>query len=154
METEKIKFEFWFTSEYWNTPPKIDILIDDQTLGSYEVVDSQTYISFFHTLDFKKHTLKIKRYGKTDSESKQDNTGNWLTQSLVLTKLKIDDINIRSFLWHYSKFYPEYSKSYQNENSNLELEVVGELYFGHNGTWEYDFRSPFYKDVVSKVRNA
>ena len=148
METEKIKFEFWFTSEYWNNPPLFDIYINDKKINTYTASTPELYVSFTEQLDFVKHKLKIVRYGKTDSET--DSNGN--TQVLVLNKVKIDDINIQNLVWHYSKFYPDYSTSYASENLDLETEVTGEMFFGHNGTWEYCFTSPFYYDVVNKVR--
>lgn len=152
MGTEKIKFEFWFDTSYWNNPPSVQIYIDDNIMLNKLITFDNNYLSFDAVLEFGPHTLKLVRQGKTDDESKQTSDGSWATQSLILSQLKIDGIDVRNHLWHYSKFYPVYSQSYAAQNKNLETEITGELFFGHNGTWIYNFVSPFYSDVVQKVR--
>ena len=152
MESEKIKFEFIFISEYWNNPPYIDISIDGSISYSGFIEKKISKVVFYKSLDFRKHKLCISRKGKTDNETKILEDGTFKTQTLTLKTIKIDNINIRNLAWHYSMFYPEYSQSYRDENPNLTDAIQGELVFGHNGLWEYQFSSPHYYDVVNKVR--
>jgi len=152
METENIKFEFTFKSEYWNNPPFIEINIDDNKLFSGFIERHNEVLSLNAKLSFTNHELTIVRKGKTDAETKELKDGSYITQNLILEQLKIDNINLRNFLWHYSYFEPVYSESYASENNNLEKVIKGELFFGHNGKWTYCFQSPHYLDVVNKVR--
>ena len=146
--SELIKFEFVFSSTYWNTPPHIDILIGNKVHYSGHLHKNNSTIEFSTRLDFANHSLKIIRTGKTLKESRHVD-GEWETQSCSLERLTVDGINIRNILWSKSNFVPLYDSTQSGE-----AVVEGELIFGYNGTFALNFTSPFYQYVVDCVRGA
>ena len=146
--SELIKFQFVFSSTYWNTPPHIEIAIDNNVYHSGHLRHYKTPVVFTVPLTFADHTLQIKRTGKTVEESKQV-AGKWETQSCAIESITIDGINLRNILWSRSTFVPVYDSTQSGD-----AVVNGELIFGYNGTFNLDFTSPFYQYVVDCVRGA
>ena len=146
--SELIKFEFVFSSTYWNTPPHIEILIGNKVHYSGHLHKHNTTVEFSAHLDFTEHSLHILRTGKTLAESRHVD-GEWETQSCSLERLTVDGINIRNILWSKSTFVPVYDSTQDGE-----AVVEGELIFGYNGTFHLNFTSPFYQYVVDCVRGA
>ena len=146
--SELIKFEFVFSSTYWNTPPHIEILIGNKVHYSGHLHKHNTTVEFSAHLDFTEHSLHILRTGKTLAESRHVD-GEWETQSCSLERLTVDGINIRNILWSKSNFVPLYDSTQSGE-----AVVEGELIFGYNGTFALNFTSPFYQYVVDCVRGA
>ena len=139
MESEKIKFQFWFEPVYTLKPPYVEIYIDNDMKFSGTIEKNNPYVEFYSNLIFSNHQIKLSKTSDDDV-------------SLIINKLKIDDIDVRNIIWHKSVFKPNYNKDYSNENPNLEKEIKGELFFGHNGDWIFDFESPFYKFIVDHIR--
>lgn len=154
-EQEKIWFTFWFTSFYWDRPPHIKILIDDVLLHESDVVESSCKIELQTTLTFSPHRLTVIRGGKTPDQTRMLPDGSYETQYLTLDKLEIDRINVRNLIWHDSKYFPIYPEPWATEQRNagheVASEITGELFFGHNGTWQFDFASPFYQYLVDRI---
>lgn len=153
---ETICFDFWLEPQYWNTPPSIDIFIDNEKIDSV-IVDQTMHYSFTHRLSFGYHNLKIHRQGKTHNESRVNNQGGYDTQSLTITAIKIDNINVRNILWDQAEFVPDYPEPWATEQlalgQILEKKIKGEMILGHNGIWVFEFYSPFYQYIVDWVRN-
>lgn len=152
-DSESIKFEFFFKSDYWDLPPKIDILVDNQIKFSGKIVDDHDHIKFTHDLDFNKsHCIKIKRYNKLPNQCVLLNDGTFKDQLLTLEKVIIDDINIKNIIQAYSynePIYPEpWATLQRKQGIVLETRVIAETVFGHNGTWTLNFTSPFYEFVM------
>lgn len=152
---ELIVFGIWLEPHYWNNPPVVDILIDQQLISTIRV-DKDMHHSFSHRLNFSSHSLTIKRYGKDHNETRPDGHGGYDTQSLTIGKITIDNINVRNILWDQAEFYPDYPEPWASEQISaghqLENKVIGEMILGHNGTWVFNFSSPFYKFMVDFVR--
>ena len=149
-KTETIDFELTFSSEYWNNPPSVEIIIDGESQAKEILAKGDTVITFRKTLEFDMpHTMHIVRSGKTVQESRQLASGEWDTQSCSIKQIKIDGIDIRNMIWHNSYFEPDY-----DEYQTGDKIVRGECIFGFNGTWTLDFTSPFYQCVVNFVRGT
>lgn len=146
--SELIKFKFGFSSTYWNTPPHIEIAIDNTVYYSGHLHKYKMPIEFTVPLTFADHILQIKRTGKTLAESRHVD-GEWETQSCSLEHLTVDGINIRNILWSKSTFVPVY-----DETQAGDPVIDGECIFGYNGTFNLNFSSPFYQYVVDCVRGA
>jgi hypothetical protein len=148
--TELINFELVLYSKYWNTPPYVEVSVDDEIKHQCKLTDEYTTIKFSHQLDFNMHhKINILRQGKTMRESRMLMDRTWETQECGITRLYVDDINIRNILWDKSYFEPEYDKFQSGDKI-----VPGECCFGFNGKWTLDFTSPFYQYVVDCVRGA
>lgn len=152
--SETIWFEIEFNAQYWDRPPYVDILIDGVSAFSDWVRDQDQVVRFQRTLAFGNHTLQLIRSGKTDDQTRMIPTG-FETQTLSITRMKIDNIDVRNLIWNDSFFIPEYPEPWASQQRNLghdlEPSVRGELHFGHNGSWHFDFSSPFYKFLVQRI---
>ena len=154
--TEKIKFDLYFKSVFWDRPPVLEIQIDSKTVHKSAADQLDYHISFYHTLDFKKHRLSIVRSNKSDDQcriidkEKKD-------QYVIIERVCIDGIDIQNLIWHRSWYEPDYPRAWAQEQTSaghlLEKKVIGETWLSHNGTWHFDFFSPFYKFVISQFEN-
>ena len=156
MPTENIKFEFWLNSQYWKSPPIVEIKIDSIS-KYYKLVESHgiNYISFSHELEFdKNYLIQLFRQGKDDSQVRVNHDGTIDDQILIIEKIKIDGINIQNLIDKYSWNEPEYPEPWATEQRNLgitlEEQVLSETNFGHNGVWNLKISSPFYQYMINE----
>lgn len=152
---EKIKFNFNVTSEFWDLPPKIDILVNQDIIWSGPVDSPRQDIVVFHELTLgQDYVLSIRRYNKDNTQCKVSEDGSIKDQYLILNSVKIDDIDIQNLIWHNSWFEPiyptEWALQQQQQGIILEDKVPGETWLSHNGTWYFKFSSPFYKFVINQ----
>ena len=153
---EKIKFDFYLTAEFWDRYPLIDICVNDTVVVSQLVVNQKKFnISFYNELSLdNEYLLTVRRYNKDDSQCVIDSNGIKKDQYVILDQLLIDGIDIQNLIWHRSWYCPKYSDSYQQSQKNnaiqLESVVPGELWWSHNGVWNFKFSSPFYKFVIDQ----
>jgi hypothetical protein len=151
-DTENIKFQINFKVDVWDKPVNLKIFINEYFLGEYFLFDSQS-IQFKHELAFNQdHTLIIHRSGKT---SNCTDSLRHLDQFASIESIFIDDINVNDIVVSNCEYYPEYPELWASEQQalgiDLEYPVKQELYFGHNGIWKYNFRSPFYRYLLHQV---
>ena len=152
--SESIKFELYLISDYWDLPPKVDILVDDNVKFTGDMTEKINYISFSHELDFDQlHKIQIRRYNKLPGQCVPMDDGTYKDQLLTLDKLIIDGINIQNIIQAYSYNEPEYPEPWatlqRQQGIELEQKVLAETTFGHNGTWTLNFSSPFYEFLMS-----
>jgi len=155
--TENIKFEFYFTAEFWDLLPKIDIFVNHLLEGTYHVDKNKYYVCFFKKLDLNQsHLLSIKRYNKNDSQCTVESDGTKKDQYIIIDRVVIDGIDIQNLIWDRSWYEPEYPEVWKQQqiSSGIELEtsVPGEVWLSHNGIWYFKFRSPFYQFVIDQFR--
>lgn len=152
---ETVSFDFWFDCEWWNTPPSIEILLDQEKIA-YLNIEQEQQISLTAHCDFGLHCLTIIRSGKTDAETRANLDGGYDTQTLHLKKLCIDRIDVRNLVWSRSTWAPEYPEPWFSQqianHCRPEAVVIGETTLGHNGTWRFEFQSPFYQFMIDCVR--
>lgn len=148
---ENIKFSFVLEPRFWDMPPTIKILVDQDVMFNGVVDQPCQLIEFDATMLAGKHKLTIQRYGKTI-----DQTVNEKDQLLLIKQIEIDGINIQNIVWSSSLFYPEYPEPWASQQRaagiNLEYPVLGETFLGHNGSWEIEFTSPFYQFLINQIR--
>jgi len=155
---EKIKFEFCFTAEFWDQCPIIDVCINNHCVVNKLLIDQKKYtVDFFTELECnREYLLSVHRYNKFDSQCVVDSHGVKKDQYVILDRLLIDGIDIQNLTWHNSWYCPEYSDSYQQSQKDngilLEYTVPGELWWSHNGIWNFKFYSPFYKFVINQFK--
>lgn len=142
--TETIQFDITFETVFWDRPPAVDIRIDDVLYAS-KVIDEPTTISFKAELSLDcVHRLVVTRSGKSDDQC-VDNKD----QYLLLSKVKIDLIDIKNIVFTRSYFEPVYPEPWATQQKNqgvvLEQRVIGETWLSHNGNWVLEFDSPFYQ---------
>ena len=148
MAVETINIDLVLRSDYKSTPGAVKVSVNDTLLFHGKLTQPVTKIRETVTLDLlATHTLTIDRYHKPDNDP---------DQMIVIDYVAIDDINIRDLAWHTSVFYPQYPEPWASEQRELGIEledsIIGETWLGHNGKWNFEFTSPFYKFLISKVR--
>jgi hypothetical protein len=152
---ELIRFDLELCTQFWRTPPGVDIWIDQHKICSL-TIDRDQHYQFDHLCVFGDHELRLVRHGKSDAETRQDINGHYETQTLSLTSLMIDGIDIKNIMLDRCHYYPDYPEPWasqqRSQGHELESVVKGEIIFGHNGIWRFRFRSPFYKFMVDCVR--
>ena len=77
------------------------------------------------------------------------------TTAVIIHSVSFYGIQDPRFAWAgvYHPDYPEPWASEQKANGvQLEEQVPGELYLGHNGVWRFNFTSPVYKFLVDWAR--
>lgn len=138
---EDINFKLHFSTSFEKVPPHIKVYLNDMLMYDNDVV-ADKIVSFNQNLILETdYSLRIVRSGKVlDS-----------TQMLKLDQLEIDGINIRNIVWHRSYYQPKYPEPWASQQIsqgiNLEEKILGETWFGHDGTWTLEFSSPFYKFI-------
>jgi hypothetical protein len=153
---ETIDFEIKFTSIYWDQPPEVCVLIDNEAKFRGAITDQITVLRFSHTLQFDQpHCLTIIRSGKTDEQVKRNQDGTLSDQALVIEQIKVDGIDIKHIIYTNSYNEPIYPKVWARAQTaaGIELEkyIPAETYLGHNCTWRLAFNSPFYQFIMDKM---
>lgn len=154
---ETIEFNIDFLSKFWDKPPMVEIAIDNQVQWRSSIDKPKLRAEFSTTLDFDKpHQLKIIRSNKTDAQCKISEDGQIKDQYIIIDRVTIDGVDIQNLIWHRCWYEPEYPNLWRQEQESqgvtLEQKVIGETWLSHNGTWFFDFSSPFYKFVISQFR--
>lgn len=148
MQKETIPFKIILEADYKFIPPKVQVDINNNTVFEGKLKVQKTIIETVQDLTFgQTHCIKILRSGKENK---------FPEQTCRVLDVEIDGISVRDLVWHTSQFYPEYPEPWATEQKQqgftLEYPVFGETIFGHNGTWVFEFSSPFYNFLIQKVK--
>jgi hypothetical protein len=154
---ERIKFQFDFSAEFWDLPPCVQIQIDDHAAWSGPITTKKASVEFWHELEFDRpHCIALQRSNKNPDQCRLLEDGSRLDQYVTIDRVIIDDINIQNLIWHRSWYEPDYPelwrKQQQDQGITLETQVIGETWLSHNGTWRFEFTSPFYQFVINQFR--
>jgi hypothetical protein len=152
--SENIFFDVILESTYWDRPPTLEILVDGDQIGKYTIDQFEYHIRFKRVMTFgQPHTLELRRTGKTNNQTKIMPDGGLKTQMLKIKTIKLDNIDLKNLILHSSNFEPDYPEPWASEQRKLgielETQVPGELYLGHNGVWRFNFDSPIYRFLVN-----
>ena len=138
---ETLCFIFSLEPQFLHKPPVMEIIYNHkQILAPCEIVEKQDIaididIDLDNQLDGGLLEIKITNHDGANH------------QTLTLSKLKVDDIDMAKILDH-SRFYPEYPEPWLSEQHALGIQWpefhTGWLEWGWNGTWQFRFQVPFY----------
>lgn len=156
-KSENIYFDFWIKSEYFLNPPFMKLMIDDEVFFE-DRVEKDMHLRFKKNCSFDEiHKIKIFRSGKTNHDTEILDNGTLKSQMLTMEKIKIDNIDLRNLIQHRCVYTPSYQEPWatQQKEKGVELSKTlnGTMALGHNGTWEFDFRSPVYKFLIDWIQN-
>lgn len=155
---ETIEFDITLGTTFWELPASVSIYINDIHQCGQKLTTKFTNFKFTHSLEFSKHhKLKIIRTGKTDDQTPSNPKNiDKIDQMVWLEKLKIDGIDVSNIIWTSSYYYPIFPEPWHSEQIshgvNLEYPVLSGTWWGHNGHWELDFYSPFYKFLIDRMQ--
>lgn len=148
---ENILFEIKLTSNFWDRPPRANVMINDECKFNGDVDQSLDTIRFNHVLDFHvSHKLIINRYNKTPDQCLDGKD-----QLMYIDKIYIDGIDIQNFILCRATFCPQYPEPWATEQKaqgiQLEQSLLGENCFGHNGQWCFEFTAPFWQFLIKAM---
>lgn len=154
-QTELINFELVLDSVFWDQPPAVKITIDGEEKFNGPIAHSQT-IKISHLFKFNQpHVLSLERYNKTPQQCRIKESGELDDQVLYIKQIIIDGIDVRNLIWHNSVFQPIYPKLWAaqqlQQGNTLKQLIIGETTLGHNGTWTFNFTSPFWKFLINQM---
>lgn len=124
----------------YNGYPTIKVFLDQVKLPAY-IINSDLF-DITVPLDTvpQSRSLTIERYGKTDHNVSVDANGNILQdQYLEILDIKVDNVLVPEFVLY----------------SNIKFEFdnqchKGSKFFGPNGIWTFDFKTPFIQYVLDQ----
>ncbi len=159
MGTEKLKFKLELFATMWDKPPHVEISVTNELCFKGDIEGTETkpnIIEFERNLEENKtHNLILNRLGKTNMQTVVNEKGDILNDQLLnIKKIEIDDIDIGALIYegNYTPDYPEPWFSQQKE-AGIELpktfKSVTEI--GHNGIWNFEFKSPFYMWLLENL---
>jgi hypothetical protein len=146
---ETITISVVFESNYTDSAPKVEVLLNEQSFYNGSLPTDKYTIDFTTTLDANKmHKLIVRRSRKTPGQD----------QITRIVDVIIDSVSVRDIVWYRSLYYPDYPEPWASEQkeAGIELEntVHGECIFGHNGTWEFEFGSLFYQWLLELCKGT
>lgn len=159
MATEKLKFNIELYATMWDKPPHAQIKVGDQVHFDGDIKgteDEPTVISFEHDCaEDGNHALIIKRSGKDNKQTIINDKGDIIKDQLLHIKnINIDEIDIGALVYEgeYTPEYPEPWATQQRESGNdLKDSFKNVTKMGFNGTWRFNFSSPFYMWLLENL---
>jgi hypothetical protein len=149
---ECIKVKIVLTAEFWDLFPMIDLIIDGITVSQH-IIDQKKY-TIEDTVDLamdQPHLLQIRRKNKSDDQCMIVD-GEKKDQYVIIDEVVIDGIDVQNLIWDRCWYEPEYPEIWADQQKKagvvLESKVIGETWLSHNGIWNFEFSSPFYKFVI------
>ena len=158
MATEKLKFKLELYATMWNKPPIADIKIDERSYFNEEITSTKnepTIIEFEHEFEEgKSYNLIINRSGKDKKQTIVENEKIVKDQLLHIKNIEIDEIDLGNLVFEgiYQPDYPEPWATQQDKIGNeLPKSIKNSPNLGHNGTWTFEFVSPFYMWLLENL---
>ena len=140
---ERLKFKIDLGATFWDKTPSYEVYINDAYISSGSVASDNVIQEIEIDLKEGDYILKVRLNNKDEADTIQDDSGNIIKDMLLHIKgLQIDDIDMGPLLWSNSKFTLDTPVEYPPGNIITEYAECVDL--GHNGTWEFRFKSPMY----------
>ena len=151
MLTINLKFK---VEDYFGSP--LCRIIIDESAPTYDG-PVQTDITISIPVTTGEHELRIVHYGKINDDHLIENGSIVKDKHFELTALSFDGVELEHELWEGS-FFPVYGQDYVDDcrrnNIKLPYSICPNLYFGHNGTWKFNFFYPVYPWLISRRNNG
>ena len=159
MGTEKLKFKLELYATMWDKPPHAEILVNDVSHFKGEITsteDKPDVVEFEHEFtEGEECKLTINRSGSDNNQTIVNENGDLLKDQLLHIKsMEIDEIDLGALVYEglYTPDYPE-PWATQQRQAGVELpeSFKNVTRIGHNGTWEFKFKSPFYMWLLENL---
>ena len=159
MATEKLKFKLELYATMWDRPPHAEILIGDKSHFKGDITgteDKPNVVEFEHEFtEGEESELIIERSGKIGNQTVVNDKGDLLKDQLLHIKgIEIDEIDIGALVYEgvYTPDYPEPWASQQRQaGSELKESFKNVTSMGHDGTWRFKFKLPFYMWLLENL---
>ena len=111
--------------------------------------DAIFYVEFAASLsEDQQHTLKIRLDNKTSTDTKTDNGDIVADMLLNITSIEVDEIDLGSLLWSHSVYKIDHPQKFNNV---VVTELTNCVNLGWNGTYQLDFKTPFYIWLLENI---
>ena len=159
MGTEKLKFKLELFATMWDKPPVAEVLVNGKSYAIKEITadkEKPDVIEFEHECQENEDCkLTIKRSGKGKNQTVVNEKGDLLKDQLLNIKsIEIDEIDIGALVYEgvYTPDYPEpWATQQKAEGIKLRESFKNVTQTGHNGTWSFTFKSPFYMWLLENL---
>jgi hypothetical protein len=158
MKSETLKFKLGLYSQHWHKPPVARVLLNGKEYFNGQITaseDDPKIIEFTHELEHDKtYSLDIERSNKNHRQTVLKDGKIIKDQVLHIKSLEIDEIDVGTLVYEgvYKPQYPEPWASQQREAGNdLPESLKSVTAMGHNGTWSFEFTSPFYMWLLENL---
>ena len=143
MTTETLHFEIGLSGTHWGEKlPQFSILVDGNVVKSGFANELEMH-AFELNIAEGPHTLAIRLENKENADTVQDNDGNIINDLLLnIETLALDRIDISNMRWTHSNYILD--KPAEITPGEFKSEYHGCANLGHNGSWQFNFESPFY----------
>jgi hypothetical protein len=142
---EKIDFTLKYKHEWIHHPLGIITKIDDRIINVDISGKQEITIKKKINLQNADHKLHIEVANKNESNTIVDENFNVVQDSLVtLTSIELNEIEVLPLIYHSS-----IQSFYINNQKDQILHKIVEL--GHNGTWEFCFKTPIYDWMLESL---
>lgn len=138
--SDKTQIKIHYTHDWIDHPLKIitkfnDRIINVDVSGKNEVIIDKTLSSGYN----ESQIVSLEISDKTEANTRVDANGNILTDTLIHIKsLMLNEIEMMPLIYHREDF----QFFYINNQKDQVLKKLVEI--GHNGTWEFHFKTPIY----------
>lgn len=146
LNTETLTFTIGLGGTFWKKCPAFSIWVDDTQYVS-GVIDTNEIHNYEFTAELADdtvHYLKIRLENKDNKDTTVDANGNIIKDLLLNIKsIEIDGIELNTLKWTESQFIPD-------DRDNRPV-LSGCVDLGWNGTYQFEFNSPFYLWLLEKA---
>lgn len=146
MSSEELTFKITLSSTHWQTVPEYEIAIDNHILAQGAVSSKHT-VEFTHPVSFGLHCIRIRLINKTDADTVVVDGEIVKDMLLNLEDIEIDDVSVGPLV-RSGKFVFDTPLEYQGQTTYEIAECVN---FGRNGTYTFNFSSPFYSWLLEEL---
>tara|TARA_B100000214_G_C23958998_1_gene624319 strand:- start:1141 stop:1614 length:474 start_codon:yes stop_codon:yes gene_type:complete len=156
MPIENLKFRIELYSTYWQSPPFVDVKVNDTSYYTGKItssIDKPTIIEFTAPCEEgKEYTLKIVRSNKGARDTVLDHDKKIIKDQLLNIKnIQIDDIDIDALIFE-GEYRPDYPEPWLSQQQTKPPAVLkNSVNLGHNGTWSLKIKSPFYMWLLENL---
>jgi len=111
--------------------------------------DKPNVIEFIHEFENdKQYSLIIRRKGKASNQTVTNTDGKIIKDQLLhIQNIEIDEIEMGALIYE-GEFSPEYPEPWASEQRKFGVDLPKTMKnvceMGHNGTWQFNFNTPFY----------
>ena len=146
MSSEILQFKIILNGTHWNKLPEFSVWLDNEKITHGEA-DNDCILEFSRKVEDGAHSLSIRLENKTPEDTRTQ-AGNIVSDMLLNIKdIEIDDISLGNLLWDAEYILDE--PQFYNNSQITHLDRCVNL--GWNGTYKFQFSSPFYLWLLEKV---
>ena len=144
-ELEQVQFKLTLSSKWFRLPPHVKVWIDGDLIEDLEIyekneIKEKRLVEFTCDLADGEHELRIQYLNKEFPDTRVDEEGNILDDTLItIEEVEIDEIELGYLAYSQGIFHPD-----RNIHAHLDETIDHMTTIGFNGVWVLKFQVPTY----------